>query len=386
VSCFNCPVCSSANIFVFGEIQRVPAHSNRLFKTQEQALAALRVTMKLAACSDCSHIFNAAFRPDLIDYEEDYENSLEGSPTPQSYATNLAAMLIDRYGLRRKRVLEIGCGKGEFLKMLCLLGDNYGIGFDPGAPDVAESGVTFIRDFYCENSPNLTVDLVCCTHTLEHIDRPREFLAMLQRNLCDSLDTVLFFEVPNVLFTLKQLSIWDIIFEHCSYFSGTSLAYLFSSCGFRVLRVTEGFDRQFLWIEAKPARAKTDCDPQSTSRHNAIARELERFRRRYEGKIGFWRERLGGSFAEQRLVVWGAESKGVSFLNTVALPNQINYVVDVNPRKHGMYVPGSGQRIVPPEFLKEYRPDAVIIMNPIYRNEIGARTRALGINPPCICA
>jgi hypothetical protein len=59
-------------------------------------------------------------------------------------------------------------------------------------------------------------------------------------------------------------------------------------------------------------------------------------------------------------------------------------VVDINPRKHGMYVPGSGQQIVPPEFLKEYRPDAVIVMNSIYRNEIRSWTTALGVDATCI--
>jgi len=55
-------------------------------------------------------------------------------------------------------------------------------------------------------------------------------------------------------------------------------------------------------------------------------------------------------------------------------------MVDINPRKQGMYVAGSGQEIVRPEFLHEYRPDTVIVMNPIYSGEIGEMIGGLGVS------
>jgi hypothetical protein len=57
----------------------------------------------------------------------------------------------------------------------------------------------------------------------------------------------------------------------------------------------------------------------------------------------------------------------------------VEYVVDINPRKHGMYMPGTGQRIVGPEFLAEYRPDKVIVINPVYVDEIGKDLKRLGL-------
>jgi hypothetical protein len=59
---------------------------------------------------------------------------------------------------------------------------------------------------------------------------------------------------------------------------------------------------------------------------------------------------------------------------------EIPYVVDINPNKWGMYVAGSGQKIVPPEFLTEFRPDTVIIVNPIYKDEIARAVHALGLD------
>jgi hypothetical protein len=80
-----------------------------------------------------------------------------------------------------------------------------------------------------------------------------------------------------------------------------------------------------------------------------------------------------------RVVVWGAGSKGVTFLNTVRGADWIEYVIDINPRKQGMYIPGGGQPIVSPEMLAEHRPSTVLVMNPIYQDEIRGRLSRMGI-------
>ena len=59
------------------------------------------------------------------------------------------------------------------------------------------------------------------------------------------------------------------------------------------------------------------------------------------------------------MVLWGAGAKGVSLLNALEPTNGIGRVVDVNPRKQGSYVPGSGTPVVAPESLPEYAPDVV---------------------------
>lgn len=69
----------------------------------------------------------------------------------------------------------------------------------------------------------------------------------------------------------------------------------------------------------------------------------------------------------------------MTFLNTLKTQDQIEYVVDINPRKRGRYVPGTGQQIVPPEFLRDYQPDVVIVMNPIYKSEIQQLIKSLGL-------
>ena len=65
-------------------------------------------------------------------------------------------------------------------------------------------------------------------------------------------------------------------------------------------------------------------------------------------------------------VVWGAGSKGVAFLNTIDTADASDNVVDINPRKHGMHVAGTGQEIIGPAALKTADPSLIIVMNPNY--------------------
>ena len=81
-----------------------------------------------------------------------------------------------------------------------------------------------------------------------------------------------------------------------------------------------------------------------------------------------------------RPVVWGSGSKGVSFLTTLGVGKAIEYVVDINPHRHGKFMPGSGQPIVGPDMLADYAPTHVIVMNPIYCDEIGRDLERLGIS------
>ena len=380
----RCPVCYTTDITVFVEILQVPVHCNVLWSTKNEAIHAPKGDMRLGFCGNCGHIFNLLFNPQLMEYTQAYENSLHFSPRFQSYAESLARHLIERYDLHDKDIVEIGCGKGEFLKLLCELGDNRGVGFDPSyTPEQNHTQqLTFVRDFYSEYYTHYKTDLICCRHVLEHIQYPRDFMNNIRRAIEKHHETGLFFEVPNVIYTLRDLGIWDLIYEHCSYFSASSLSYLFTTCDFNVCDLAEAYEGQFLGINASSGENtigttgdfKVDLDDMSLL--------VATFADKYRGKVKEWGRNLKQiAEAEQRVVVWGGGSKGVTFLNTLRTHDKIAYVVDVNPRKQGMYVAGTGQKIISPEFLQEYRPDIVIVMNPIYKDEIRQSTERLGLTP-----
>ena len=81
------------------------------------------------------------------------------------------------------------------------------------------------------------------------------------------------------------------------------------------------------------------------------------------------------------MVIWGGGARGVTFLNLVDTEGAIRYAVDVNPRKAGAFVAGTGQQFVLPSVLTSYKPDVVVLMNPIYQQEVSAMLRDLGLRP-----
>ena len=83
----------------------------------------------------------------------------------------------------------------------------------------------------------------------------------------------------------------------------------------------------------------------------------------------------------QRVVVWGSGSKCVSFMSTLGVRDEIGHVVDINPFRHGKYIPGAGKEVMSPTILRNYNPDVVIVMNRIYQDEICKMLDDMGLNP-----
>ena len=129
----RCQVCGSGDAWTFAEIGGLPIHSNILALSRPEALRVPKGDLEMRCCRDCGHVYNAAFSSRETQYSSDYENSLFFSQTYSTYASSLATELIERFDLHGKRVVEIGCGSGDFLRLLCEKGGNDGIGFDPSA-------------------------------------------------------------------------------------------------------------------------------------------------------------------------------------------------------------------------------------------------------------
>ena len=383
----TCPICDSGDIDIFIEIPQIPVYCNILYKTREEALNAQRADMKLGFCHDCGHVYNYAFNPHLMDYNQNYENSLYFSPRFQQYAEELARRLVERYQLIEKHIIEIGCGDGDFLALLCRLGNNKGVGFDPShVPDLDRTGeyeqIAFVRDYYSEKYTHYEADFICCRHVLEHIPDPCSFLKEVRTAAGRHQDTVLFFEVPNVVYTLDDLGIWDLIYEHCSYFTANSLNTAFRRSGFEVIFQTSVFQNQFLCIESKPSIRPSQFTSRTSMDPNDLKNSVYCFKAEFDKCVRKWNRELEQLKEKGRAaVVWGAGSKGATFLNTFNHLDSIQYVVDINPRKQGKFVAGTGRQIVAPEFLKDHRPHAIIVMNPVYLEEIKKMVKEIGFSP-----
>jgi SAM-dependent methyltransferase len=358
--------------------------------TEEQGLNFPRGNILLAFCEECGFISNVTFDPSKLDYSSIYEDQQCYSSTFNAFAQDLAKRLIRKYGLHNKSILEIGCGKGDFLALLSELGHNYGVGIDPAyiegrADSKVLERVRFIRDYYSDRYLNYHGDLLCCRHTLEHIHNTKAFVDTVRRSIGDISDTIVFFEVPDTIRILVELAFWDIYYEHCSYFSLGSLAQLFRSCRFETIDLCKDFGDQYLLIEAKPVRQASAKVHKREESVEEIERHVRYFAAHCHEKLAHWRSRLQKIYAEgRRAVIWGSGSKCVSFMTTLGVKEEIEYVVDINPHRHGKFIPGSGREIKSPEFLKKCRPDVIIVMNNIYCNEIKQILANMGISTEVI--
>ncbi len=387
----TCPSCGGAGLHLFHEQQDIPVHSVRLVATREEALAFPRGTLRLGFCAACGFITNTAYDPDLQDYAVDYEETQGYSPVFRSFSRELAARWTERYGLRGRTVLEIGHGKGEFLADMIEAGAGSAIGIDPSydgrLSGPAADRITFIDDYYSEAYAHLKADAVICRHTLEHIGPVGELLATVTRSLVHRPDTPVLFELPDVLRVLREVAFWDIYYEHCSYFTPGSLARAYRHAGLEVLDLALDYDDQYILIEGRPARGVRLAGHDLEEPVAEVAEAVRSFRTRFADIRRGWVEQLGAARADgRRVAIWGAGSKGVSFLTTLGVEREVAYAVDINPHKHDKYMAATGQRVVSPEFLRDEPPDLVIAMNPIYLDEIGARLAAMDLHPELVAA
>jgi hypothetical protein len=367
-------------------IERVPACCNLLLKTRSEALSQPTAAVSLTFCGQCGHLFNAEFDRELVDYGTSYENSLRGSQRFREYDDRLAAKLIERNGLRERKLVEIGCGRGEFLSILCRVGNNTGLGFDPSyvaaeAEELDALGIRVFPERFESRRRDLDADFVFSRHTLEHVEDPLNFLRGIAESIPRS-GTFAFFEVPNGLFTLRDGGIWDLIHEHCSYFSPASLKKALELSGYSSIEVEEAFEGQFLNAHAKTGQLDRQEVAAETDWLEGLVHDFaEHYRttiERWTLKLRYFEDR------RSRVVVWGGGAKGTAFLN-VLHPRNIEFIVDVNPIKQAKYIPVTGQEIVPPEFLREYQPGVIVVMNPNYREEIQKHVAELGIKAELVC-
>jgi SAM-dependent methyltransferase len=382
-----CPNCETGKMKVFYEVNNIPVHSVLLMPTRERALNYPRRDLKLGFCPECGFISNTAFDPSVHEYSTSCEESQGFSPTFNAFAKALAKRWVVQYGLAGKSVLEIGCGKGEFLALLVEMGMARGIGIDPAfIPErlytPVASQLEFIQDLYSEEYTHLTADVVCCRHTLEHISPTSAFMRTVRRTIGDRPETLLLFELPDVHRVLREAAFWDIYYEHCSYFTTGSLARLFRRHNFDVLELDLEYDGQYIVIAGRPSTSVGQSRLEGEDDLETITAEVAAFPDRFQRIKEGWLSRINSLHAAgKRVIVWGGGSKAVSFLTTLGLKDQIEFVVDINPHKHGKFTPGSGHAVKSPETLKELPPDCVILMNPVYKKEVGEMLGRMGLNP-----
>lgn len=369
MSASSCRACGRPDLRPFVDLGHVPAITGALLGSAEEARSAATGRLELVVCDACAHVENTAFEPALVDYDGDYDNSLHFSAAIREYSRELALRLSKRYQLHGEHVVEIGSGRGDFLVELCEVSGASGTGYDPTCiPDLRQEGVEFRQEYFVPGDQPGSYRLLVSRHVLEHLDDPAALLTSLRADA--ARESVLYLEVPAAEFNFSAAGMWDCIYPHVSYFCQSSLEALLLRTGFEVLDQGRSFNGQFLWAEVRPGKAA----PTGAKGRAGHLGELERFAREWRETVASWQQRV----ADQDLVLWGAGAKGVTFLNAVDRDARMS-VVDLNPRKWGRHLPGTGHVVEAPAQLVALDPAAVLITNPAYASEIAADLKALGL-------
>ena len=369
-----CPSClNQDHLEIFYQIKNTPIHQNQIYDTLESAVNCKRGNISLTFCHNCGMAFNSQFESGLLEYGEQYNNKQSASEYFRTYLNDTVDLLVHKYEIFNKRILDVGCGNGEFLELLSMKSHSRGIGFDPSymGPDHT-SNAQFVSDYLTEIYSPIKADVLILRHVLEHIDKPNQFLSSILHYLDVERDCKIIIEVPDFNWIADHGAYWDIFYEHINYFSKQSLGNLLESIGLDLIDLYNTFEGQYMIAIA--SFHPDIINKEETKRAYPVDLSIiDQFRRNIELKnkeIGDIVNRVG---EETPFTVWGAAAKGITFINCLAegVRARIPFLIDMNAAKQGKYCAGVGHKIMPPSILK-HREDIkdIIIMNPNYLHEI----------------
>lgn len=368
----NCPICASERLATLLHRPQVPVHQNLVMASQRAATEIECGELAIVYCEDCSFVFNRSFDLSKLSYGEHYDNTQTYSPRFQAHIDQLLTHLLVDQVVQHCRIVEVGCGRGQFLRSLIEpeAYGNTGHGFDPSyiGPLVACDGrLHFHTDYYGSDAESVPADVIVCRHVIEHIPDPLRMLRSIRRALEASPNARVYFETPCVEWILRNRTIQDFFYEHCSYFSTESLRLAFQTCGFHVDNVLHVFGGQYLWLEARLA-AEVETPIRSAGAVTALAREFSLDAERVQALSEQRMERLARKGA---VAIWGAGAKGATFAHLLDPERQwISCIIDLNPEKQGKYLPKTGHPIVGYEEISTRSIRSIILMNPNYRAEV----------------
>jgi SAM-dependent methyltransferase len=351
----NCRLCNYTLEKIIS-LDNMPKSAQHL-PTKEELSYDNGITFNFLYCPACG-----VFQHDLppVPYYRDVIRSIAYSQSMKEFRQKQFANIIEQYGLRGKKALEIGAGRGEYMELLKEAGlDIYGIeNNEENVCACEKEDFNIIKGFLGDGSfkgciKNGPFGFFCSFNYFEHLPKLKQSISEIIENL--TIDAYGLIEVPNSNLIIEDGLINELIVDHIYYFTVDSFSNMLSSNGFDVI------DCQCVW-------------------HNYIISAIIRRRKKYSFEIlKKWEQQIKADLhsflsegSRRDIAVWGAGHQSFATLalcNTDDLKNII-CIIDSALFKHGKYSPSTHLPIVSPEILTQNKIKRVLVLAGAYNDEI----------------
>lgn len=317
------------------------------------------LTLDLCQCMGCGLV---QFDCEPVDYYRDVIRAGGFSKTMVELRRYQYKHLIDSYHLEGKKFIEVGCGQGEFLKVLSEFPvEVHGIEHDPHLVELARAQGLDVTEGFTETEDTRFTgglyDVFLSFNFLEHQPDPSTMLQAIYRNLED--DAMGLITVPSFEYIMDHNSYYELIRDHLAYYTFETLTPLLERNGFQV-EECEVINRDTLSVIVRK-RPQMDTENLLECYVN-LKREMET----YMKYLDAW---------DKKVAIWGASHQGFTLAATTKLGEKARYIIDSAPFKQGKFAPASHLPIVGPDHFHEHPVDAIIITAPGYTDEIAAGIR-----------
>lgn len=386
----TCRTCKSNNLYLFLPLGDHPL-ANGFLRPEQLPEQEARFPLDVHVCLDCGLIQVADQVP--AEYFRHYVYIPSSADAMHGHFAGLADVLAHRF-LESNDALtvDIGCNDGLFLSFLHSRGART-LGVDPArniAELARERGIEVVTEYFTpelarqireEHGP---AKIVVSTNTFHHIGDLDPFTLGVTLLLDD--DGVFVVEVPHALDLVEQNEFDGVYHEHVSQHTVKSFVDHFRLFGLEVFDVERldihgGSIRVFARPStngAAPAPVVDGWLREESRRGLLVATTYDAFRDRVERIRGELLKILGELKADgKRIVGYGASARGNTLLNYYGIgPETLDYIVDRNPLKTGLYSPGMHIPVEGPERLAADDPDYVLVIAWNFADEIARQQNA----------
>lgn len=376
----KCRHCQTPLAHVFLDLGFAPPSNAYLAK---DALTAPETyfPLKLWVCHGCGLVQTEDYaRADEL-FSHDYAYFSSISHTWLAHAQAYTEMITARLALNHESlVIEVAANDGYLLRNF-VANDIPCLGIEPTASTAhaaEQQGIPVLREFFSVAlaerlaAEGRRADLIIGNNVYAHVPDINDFTAGLKTALKPGGTITL--EFPHLMRLIEHVQFDTVYHEHFSYLSLGTVARIFAAAGLRVCDVeelpTHGGSLRVYGCHAEDSR--TDAAVVAQLLDEEVRRGLAQsdskayseFQSRADGvKNGLLAFLLEQKRLGKKVAAYGAAAKGNTLLNYAGLkPDLLHYVCDAAPSKQGKYLPGSHIPILPPDALRERRPDIILIL------------------------